>query len=109
VSPNTGRNDTAMMRSEKKIAGVTSRAASARSFSRSSSGRSLGGVLELLVGGLHHDDLGVDGGADRDGDAAERHDGGGTRRSAIGMKAATTASGSEMMGGARCGCAGGRG
>ena len=33
-----------------------------------------GRVLEALVAGLDHDDLGVDGGADGDGDAAEAHD-----------------------------------
>ncbi len=33
-----------------------------------------GRVLELLVGGLDHHDLGVDGGPHGDGDAAERHD-----------------------------------
>jgi hypothetical protein len=73
VSPNTGRNDTAMISSEKKIAGVTSRAASPSSAALLA--REVGGrVLELLVRGLDHHDLGVDGGADGDGDAAERHD-----------------------------------
>jgi hypothetical protein len=66
-------NETAMISSEKKIAGVTSRAASPRSFGAPCS-RGRGRVLELLVAGLDHDDLGVDGGADGDGDAAEAHD-----------------------------------
>jgi hypothetical protein len=48
VSPKTGRNDTAMMRSEKKIAGVTSAAASARSFCRASGERSFGACSRRL-------------------------------------------------------------
>jgi hypothetical protein len=67
VSVKTGRKATAMMSSEKKIAGVTSLAASASSLWPVGVGRR---VLELLVRRLDHDDLGVDGGADGDGDAA---------------------------------------
>ena len=48
VSPNTGRNETAMISSEKKMAGVTSRAASASSFARSASLRSFGACSNFL-------------------------------------------------------------
>jgi hypothetical protein len=74
VSPNTGKNDTAMIRSEKKIAGVTSLRGLGQQPLALLGGEVGGRVLELLVRGLDHHDLGVDGGADRDGDAPEGHD-----------------------------------
>jgi hypothetical protein len=64
-----------MIRSEKKIAGRDLARGLGQQRSRSLLAEVGGRVLELLVRRLHHHDLGVDGGADGDGDAAERHDG----------------------------------
>ena len=74
VRPNTGRNETAMISSEKKIAGVTSLRRLGEQLPARSRRQILRRVLELLVRGLDHHDLGVDRGADRDRDPAERHD-----------------------------------
>ncbi len=76
LSVKTGRKATAMMSSEKKMAGVTSRLAAVMAFRRSLGG-ALGDVLQLLVRVLDHHDLRVDRGADGDGDAAQAHDVGG--------------------------------
>jgi hypothetical protein len=71
-------NDSVMMSRLKNSAGPTCTLASPDqrpSLAESARGRMLAmPVLELLVSVLDHDDRGVDHRADRDRDAAERHD-----------------------------------
>ena len=73
-SVKTGRKPTVMTRSEKKSDGPTSFAASIINVDSLSLPAVLFPFFQLLVGILHHDDRGVNHGADGDGDAGEAHD-----------------------------------
>ena len=74
-SVNTGMNDTVITSSEKKIDGPTSCIAAMIASTRAVAGPPAAlPVVELLVDVLDHDDRGIDHRADRDRDAAERHD-----------------------------------